>query len=197
MCMCVHMCVHACVPACMYVTIFENAHSYLKGLVPTKRTMLLLTIKTFTLSLVAIRTLLELYQLYSQKVIGYLRSWGNWIELSQCISITIFLFDLSHKNCFCSSKQEWEAGIVSLALTWVVLLVWLQTMHWIGLYVTIMVKIIFSFVKVAGFGLLLIVAFGLSFYMLFYRPPKDNVSLNFYSYFTLIKKKFFLHNIIQ
>lgn len=138
--------------------------------------MLLLTIKSFTLSLVVLRSLLELYQLYSQKVVGYLRSWGNWIELAQCISIAMFLFDVSGSDCFCPSMREWEAGIVSLALTWVVLLVWLQTMHWIGIYVTIMLKIIYSFVKVAVFGVLLIVAFGLSFYMLFYRPPKETVS---------------------
>lgn len=138
---------------------------------------LLLTIKFFTLFLVILRSLIELYQLYSQKVVGYLRSWGNWIEMAQCISISIFLLDISYQDCFCSSRREWEAGIVSLALTWLVLLVWLQTMHWIGIYVTIMLRIIYSFVKVAIFGVLLIVAFGLSFYMLFYRPPIDSVSV--------------------
>ena len=113
--------------------------------------------------------------MYSQKVVGYFRSWVNLIELAQCISIAVFLFDVSGSRCFCPTRREWEAGIVSLSLTWIVLIVWLQTMHWIGIYVTIMLKIIYSFTKVATFGLLLIVAFGLSFYMLFYRPPKEDV----------------------
>jgi len=111
--------------------------------------------------------------MYSQKVFGYFKSWVNMIELAQCISVAVFLFDVGGDRCFCLTRREWEAGIVSLSLTWIVLFVWLQTMHWIGIYVTIMLKIIYSFIKVAMFGLLLIVAFGLSFYMLFYRPPKE------------------------
>ena len=150
-------------------------HSTCTDLLPTNHMVFLLAIKCFTLALVMLRTLIEVYQLYSQKVVGYLRSWGNWIEMSQCISISIFLIDISYHDCFCSSSRAWETGIVSLALTWLVLLVWLQTMHWIGIYVTIMLKIIHSFVKVAVFGVLLMVAFGLSFYMLFYKPPSDNV----------------------
>lgn len=131
----------------------------------------LLTIKILTLCFTIFRTLVELYQLYSKKVIGYFLEWINWFEFAQNIAILVFLFSVDDKTCYCSAKWEWEVGIVSLALTWFVLIIWLQTMPWIGIYVTIMLNIIVSFLKVAVFGLLLVVSFGLTFYTLFYQPP--------------------------
>ena len=120
---------------------------------------------------------MELYQLYSKKVIGYVRDWVNWVEMTQNIASIIFVTSVDRQSCFCPSRSGWEAGIVSIALTWVVLVVWVQTMHLIGIYVIIMLRIIRSFLKVAIFGILLVVGFGLSFYLLFYQPPPEGVSL--------------------
>ena len=52
----------------------------------------------------------------------------NWVEIAQSIASIIFVADVDKQRCFCPSKLEWEAGIVSMALTWVVL-VWVKTMH--------------------------------------------------------------------
>ena len=71
----------------------------------------------------------------------------NWVEIAQSIASIIFVADVDKQRCFCLSKLEWEAGIVSMALTWVVL-VWVKTMHLIGIYVIMMLKIIQSFLKV-------------------------------------------------
>ena len=141
------------------------------------RLPLLTGLKASTLFLAIFRIVVELCQLYSSKVVGYLQHWVNWLELTQCISIIIFLFSVrtgGRSKCYCPLEWEWEVGVVSLALSWVVLIVWLQAMHWIGIYVTIMLRIISSFVRVAVFGLLLVVAFGLAFYMLFKQPAPDN-----------------------
>ncbi len=53
-----------------------------------------------------------------------------------------------------------------------VLIAWLQAMHWMGIYVTI---IIVSFSHVAIFGVLLVVGFGL----LFYQPPQNEIVVSF------------------
>lgn len=149
------------------------------------RLSLLTGLKGFALFLAILRILVELCQLYSSKVVGYLNHWVNWLELTQSISTIIFLLSMGPGGtgrCFCPQAWEWEVGVVSLALSWVVLIVWLQAMHWIGIYVTIMLRIIASFVRVAVFGLLLVVAFGLAFYMLFTMHSQENpvvVSYNF------------------
>ncbi len=127
-----------------------------------------------TLSLAILRITMELFQLYSRKVIGYFNQWVNWIELAEYISVILFLVSVGRRRCLCPRTWEWELGVVSLALSWVVLIAWLQAMHWIGIYVTIMTRIIASFARVAIFGLLLVVGFGLTFYLLFYQPSQDD-----------------------
>ncbi len=122
---------------------------------------------------------MELLQLYSRKVVGYFNDWVNWFEFAEYVSVIIFLVNVERRECFCSQTWEWEVGVVSLALSWVVLIVWLQAMHWMGIYVTIMIRIIVSFARVAVFGVLLVVGFGLTFYLLFYQPPQDETMVRF------------------
>lgn len=141
------------------------------------RLPLLTGLKGSAIFLAIFRMVVEVCQLYSSKVVGYLQHWVNWLELTQCISVITFLLSMGPHGsgrCFCPLAWEWEVGVVSLALSWVVLIVWLQTMHWIGIYVTILLRIIGSFARVAVFGLLLVVAFGLAFHMLFQQPSQDN-----------------------
>ena len=139
-----------------------------------EHTTFIIAIKLLILLFAIIQLLMELYQLYIKKVIGYFRNWVNWVEIAHGIASIIFVVGVDKQSCFC---PEWEAGIVSMALTWVLLVVMLKTMHLIGIYVTMMLKIIQSFLKVAIFGILLVVGFGLSFYLLFYQPPQEGVSL--------------------
>ena len=138
----------------------------------------LTVLKTFALSLAILRLILEMFQLYSRKVVGYIKEWENWFELTEYISTIIFLVSVGRSGCFCPQTWEWEVGVVSLSLSWVVLIVWLQPMHWIGIYVTIMIRIIASFIRVAAFGLFLVAGFGLSFYMLFNQPSRDETMVN-------------------
>ena len=146
------------------------------GVVSPAQIRLLLSFKVLALLFILVRALFEAYQLYNQKVVNYVLSWENWLEVAQCLSTTIFLFLVTGDECYCASTLEWQAGIVSLALSSLVLILWTETAPWIGIYVIIMKKIVYSFLKVAIFGLLLIIAFGLAFYMLFYRPSNAGVS---------------------
>ena len=130
----------------------------------------LLTFQILTLVLILIRALAEVYQIYHQKVLNYFFSWENWLEISQCLSTTIFLFSVTRCECFCPSLFAWKSGIVSLALSCLVLILWLETLPVIGVYVIIMKKIVNSFLKLSLLGILLVAAFGMSFYMLFYVP---------------------------
>ncbi len=106
------------------------------------------------LILAILRLIIELYQLYSKKMMDYFSDWVNWFELAEYISIIIFLVSVGRCGCFCPQTWEWEVGVVSLALSWVVLVERLQAMHWTGIYVTIMIRITVSFAHVAIFGVL-------------------------------------------
>ena len=156
------------------------------GVISLAQMRLLLSFKVLALLLILVRTLFEAYQLYNQKVVNYVLCWENWLEVAQCLSTTIFLFRVTGDECYCPSTLEWQAGIVSLALSSLVLILWTETLPWIGIYVIIMKKIVYSFLKVALFGLLLIIAFGLAFYMLFYRPSNEGVSYSDLVYSTLL-----------
>ncbi len=134
---------------------------------------------TVALILAILRLIMEMYQLYSRKGVGYFNDWVNWFELAEYISIIIFLVSVERSECFCPQTWEWEVGVVSLVLSWVVLIAWLQAMHWMGIYVTIMIRIIVSFARVAIFGVLLVVGFGLTFYLLFYQPTQDKIEVSF------------------
>ncbi len=156
----------------------------------------LTSLKTVAFILAILRLIMELYQLYSRKVVGYFNDWVNWFELAEYISIIVFLVSVERNGCFCPQTWEWEVGVVSLALSWVVLIAWLQVMHWMGLYVTIMLRIIVSFSRVAIFGVLLVVGFGLTFYLLFYQPPQNETMVNFGRVTVKQSSIFFLHRML-
>ncbi len=147
----------------------------------------LTSFKTAALILASIRFIMELYQMYTKKIVFYFSDWVNWFEFAVYISIIIFLDGVQRSECFCPQTWEWEVGVVSMSLSWVVLIAWLQTMHWIGIYVTIMIRIIASFARVAIFGVLLVVGFGLTFYLLFYQPPQDEAVVSSQLFFLKYK----------
>lgn len=106
--------------------------------------------------------------------IEYFQSWINWIELplftlsAVFASATIAAIRL-HDN-FCPYDWQWQIGVVLTLLTWIEFMVLSIQFRMIGVYVLMFIKVLQTFAELALVAFLLIIAFGLTFYLLLYNP---------------------------
>ena len=117
-----------------------------------------------------LRLVIEIVQLCSHPL-EFLRDWVNWIEIPLYLLSIAFTFVFA-TPCLCVYNWQWQIGAVSVFLAWIVLITFLQKWPLTGVYVLMFVNIIKSFLSVAFLGALLIIAFGLAFYMLLFEPDE-------------------------
>ena len=86
-----------------------------------------------------------------------------------CSMIFTFVFATS---CLCVYNWQWQIGVVTIFLSWIVLVSFLQKWPVTGIYVLMFVNIIKSFLKIAFIAVLLVTGFALAFYMLFFKPDE-------------------------
>lgn len=114
------------------------------------------------------RLALEGIQLWSDKF-AYVKNWINHLEivlyLTSIVFVWVFRFD-----CFCPSTWQWQLGVAAVFLGWANLIVFVSNIPFIGIYVLMFSHIFFTFLKVLIFSILLIVTFGLTFYLAFTQP---------------------------
>lgn len=128
------------------------------------------------LCLTSLRIAFEIVTAYFQKILQYVLTWSKWLEGAAYLCTLIFLGLIIREReyCFCPSKLTWEFGISALILSWLTFVLWLQNAHFIGIYITMMVKIIQAFLrKAAILGIILVCSFGLSFYLLFSQALQE------------------------
>ena len=142
------------------------------GILSPERWQVLISLKVLALLYIFMRALLEVQQLFTQNILNFIFSIENLAEIAQYLSSASFLFLVTSSGCYCASAMAWQSGVISVTLSCLVLILWTEIIPWIGIYVIVMKKIVYSFLKVTLFGSLLIIAFGLIFYMLFSGPPK-------------------------
>ena len=112
------------------------------------------------------RLFFEVVQLVSQRL-SYLKDWINLVEISQYICTVIFVW-IYHNDCSCALFWQWEVGVAAVFLSWIVMILFVTKVPFIGIYVLILVQILFTFLKFVVLAGLLVVAFSLSFYMTFF-----------------------------
>ena len=85
-------------------------------------------------------------------------------------------------QCPCVTNTQWQVGVLAVFLGWINMITYIKLVPRLGVYLLMFQNVIYSFFKMLLLGLLLIVAFGLAFYMLF-RTPSQMVCLpqNFFS----------------
>ena len=162
--------------------------------VSSRRRIFLLLAALFTIFLSVLRILLEIFQLFQisnimtvlkkrpgyekikekGKGIGiikwkYLRSPTNYLEIPLYIFSVIFV-NVIHRECLCPSRGQWQIGTIAVFLAWVNLLLFMNKWPDLGIYISMLWRIILNFLKVSIIALFLIIAFGFAFYMAFYEP---------------------------
>ena len=73
-------------------------------------------------------------------------------------------------ECYCTRPWQWQAGVIAVFLSWIALILSIRKLPIVGIYVVMFIKIFNNFIKVVLLALLLIFAFAVPFYMMFYDP---------------------------
>ena len=116
-----------------------------------------------------IRIIVEVVQLFFRKY-RYLLEWENYLQIVSFVSSMIFVSYGLQSGCQCPDSWQWQIGAFSLCVSWLLLIVFLKEFPLTGIYVEMFIHIIFTFMTLLVFALLLIISFGLTFYMIFFRP---------------------------
>ena len=116
----------------------------------------------------AIMIIREAFQLVLFEV-EYLSSFVNFIEVPLFI-LTIMFASVRSNQCYCTHPWQWQIGVIAVFLSWIALVFSIRKLPVVGIYVVIFIKIVNNFIKVVILALLLILAFAVPFYMMFYDP---------------------------
>lgn len=99
----------------------------------------------------------------------YLLDVTNWIEVTLFVCSIIFVW-IFHNKCLCPFKWQWQVGIIAVFLGWISLIIFIQKFPLTGIYVLMFLSILYTYMKAVILFVLLVIAFSLTFYMVFYDP---------------------------
>ena len=110
----------------------------------------------------------EAFQLIQFRL-KYFTSFVNYIEVSLFI-FTIIFTSVRSNQCYCTHSWQWQFGVIAVFLSWIALIISIRKLPVVGIYVVMFIKIFNNFIKVVVLALLLISAFAVPLYMMFYDP---------------------------
>ncbi|XP_019854432.1 PREDICTED: transient receptor potential cation channel subfamily A member 1 homolog [Amphimedon queenslandica] len=119
--------------------------------------------------LIVYSTIMMLREAFQLVLLGqeYLTSFVNYIEVPLFMLTIVFAFVCSNE-CYGSYSWQWQTGVIAVFLSWIVLILSIRKLPVIGIYVVMFLRICYNFMKVIVLALLLILAFAVPFYMVFY-----------------------------
>ena len=115
----------------------------------------------------------ELYQIVVQRM-GYFKQLTNLIEWILYLSTTVFMLPYVFSELTSlrgDSNLTWQIGIVAVCLGYFNLILFMQTLDFIGIYVTMFLQVASTVIKASS----LFVLFGLAFSVVFYILFKEQV----------------------
>lgn len=88
----------------------------------------------------------------------------------------IFVFIFFNKPCACLFFWQWQIGVLATFMAWINILFFISKFPLVGIYSIMLSRVFLTFLKVALLASLLVIAFGISFYMAFSEP---NITVSF------------------
>ncbi|XP_065898915.1 transient receptor potential cation channel subfamily A member 1 homolog isoform X2 [Dysidea avara] len=116
-----------------------------------------------------IRILVEIVQFFVLRI-RYLLGLENYLQIFSFVSSMIFVSYGLQSGCQCPESWQWQIGAFSLLISWLSLILFLKEFPLTGIYIEMFIHIIFTFLTLLIFALMLVISFGLTFYMIFFRP---------------------------
>ena len=114
----------------------------------------------------------------------YFLEWVNWMELI-LYSCSIIFVSMPNWTCPCVLSWQWQVGVIAVLLAWFDFIMFTSNFAYIGIYVMMFIEICKTFLKLGLLTLLLIVTFGITFYMILSDPGMQVSSI---VYVTCINK---------
>ena len=139
-----------------------------------------LTTAVFVVIFALTRLIIEAYGMYQHKVL-YFTDGVNWMKLLMAVFAIIFAW-VFNTDCLCAYQWQWQIGTVAVFLAWLDLIIFAQHLPVVGIYVTMLRDILWRFIKTIPLAFMLVIAFGIGFFMLFSEPGilvSYNLQLNF------------------
>ncbi len=102
------------------------------------------------------------------QLLPYVTDWVNWIEIAQYTCTIVFSIGIHTTDCFCSSSELWQTGVVAVFLGWTVLILFISKFPIVGIYVIILIRITITYLKMFLLTVLMVFAFALAFYLIFF-----------------------------
>ena len=119
-----------------------------------------------------IRIAIEAFQIYYRHLL-YFRESENWMELYLYSSSVAFVVFGLAADCQCPESWQWEFGAVTILMAWLNLVLFLKKFPLTGVYVLMFTHILQTILKMLLLPILFVVSFGITFYMLFFRPVSE------------------------
>ena len=116
-----------------------------------------------------LRIVIEAAQIYYLRL-AYFIQLENWFEGFLFVSSIIFVTHGLQSGCQCPASWQWQLGGAVLLVAWLNFLLFLKTLSVIGVFILMFVDTLYTFLKMIVLTALFVISFGLSFYMIFYRP---------------------------
>ena len=108
----------------------------------------------------------EIVQLLSMRL-AYVMDLTNVLELVMYVSVWVFILPRAlGKEDLYSTRTQWKAGIVGLLLCYVNLTLCFRRFGGLGLYVTMYVEVLWTFIKVICSFMIALIGYSLVFYVL-------------------------------
>ena len=130
-----------------------------------------------------VRLFIETIQ-FVRKRLRYFLDWENWMELCLFIATIIFVSSGLQSGCLCPESWQWQLGALALFIAWLDMVLFLKKFPLTGIYVVMFVDIFYTFMRMILLSILFVVAFGLAFYMLFFRPVRVCIACSYIHYVT-------------
>ena len=120
-----------------------------------------------------IRICVELIQVYYRRL-AYFFDFDNWMEACLFTCSIIFASYGLQSGCQCPDSWRWQFGAFTMLLAWLDLVLFLKKLRVdTGVYVLMFLHILQTFMKLLMLSAMFVISFGLTFYMIFFRPVSD------------------------
>ena len=101
---------------------------------------------------------------YEQK--SYISDWANYFEISLYI-LSIMFVSVFWTTCMCPLEWQWQVGVMAVLLAWINLIGFCAKCPSISIHIIMFGRVVCTFLKVIILSILLLITFGLVFYMTF------------------------------
>jgi len=144
---------------------------------------------TFVRTIPYILTVFLVIQLFKELVqlvwlrLSYFKDYTNVLDLGMFTMVWIFIFPYMYERELYSMETQWTAGVIGLLLCYINITMSLRIFGGLGVYVTMYVEVLFTFLKVMSTFVIGLTGFSLAFYVLL-QEQVSNTSNTKYRYLT-------------